>query len=275
MNPLNSGMNPLHHNNANAIFKAPIQEEEDEFIPPAPVQPPPISSNSVKTTKIKTRKKRTRTAGVIYKPRMLDRHSDGMPPPPPKSLPPAPGPSPQQLQNAQIITDLQRMVHELKRENGELQQIRAQYTIVMQHNQQLENENSELKKQAADANDECEEYKSKWEALQHKYDELYTEHNMAMSNYKNWNADMITNWIISLSKDYEQYESVLRTKLNEESLDGACLVTLDKSDLDRFGVKGYKHKTGILQHIKDLAESAGRRLTLQPSIQPEGDTPFM
>ena len=103
----------------------------------------------------------------------------------------------------------QRMVHELKRENNELQMLQTQYRILKERNEQVENENNVLKKQAAEMNQECNEYKSKLYALEIKYDELYRDYNMTMSNYKNWDSDMITNWIMSLSKDYEEYEKRL------------------------------------------------------------------
>ena len=165
------------------------------------------------------------------------------------------------------------MVRELKRENKELQMVQSQYRSLKEHNEKVENENNVLKKQTADLNQKCDEYKSKLHALQIKYDVLYRDYNMTMSNYKNWDSDMITNWIISLSKDYEQYETKLREKLKEESIDGMCLVEVDMDDLHRFGIANYKHKKNILKDIQELKER-GRRWTL---IQQEGNdnTPFM
>ena len=63
---------------------------------------------------------------------------------------------------------------------------------------------------------------------------------------------MIVDWIISLNEDYVKYEDILRVNLNKESLDGSCLVELDKNDLHRFGIDNYKHKSAILKQIKQL-----------------------
>ena len=126
---------------------------------------------------------------------------------------------------------------------------------MLSHNEQVELENVSLRKQAAELNEECQEYKSQLNALQIVYDRLCKSQTLQLDNYRFWNADTITDWIVSLNKDYEMYEDVLRSKLNEESLDGACLAELDKNDLDRFGIKGYKHKSDVLKAIKQLTSN--------------------
>ena len=82
---------------------------------------------------------------------------------------------------------------------------------------------------------------------------MYRKHNIDIKNYQNWNYDNITDWIISLDDGiYEKYEKILREQLKDEEMSGDVLSTLDKNDLGRFGIKNYKHKLAILNHIKKL-----------------------
>ena len=131
------------------------------------------------------------------------------------------------------------------KENEKLQRLQLE-------KETIQNENNMLKKQAADINEECKEYKMQLDQLQNKYDELYRRTHIDTNNYRNWDANTITDWIVGLDKEYQGYEEILRMNLNQESLDGSCLAELDKNDLHRFGIKGYKHKSGILRHIKQL-----------------------
>ena len=108
-----------------------------------------------------------------------------------------------------------------------------------------------LKEKLNKANEECKEYKLQLNELKGKYDKLYRKV-IDKNNYEKWNADMITNWIISLGQEYEPYEKLLRMNLKKESLDGSCLKELDKNDLHRFGVENFKHKSAILRHIQQL-----------------------
>eukprot|EP01084_Bolivina_argentea_P057690 105393_1 len=80
--------------------------------------------------------------------------------------------------------------------------------------------------------------------------------------YKMWDADNITDWIISLNGEYRKYKHALRHKLREEEVDGSVLHGVDKTDLDRFGIKSFKHKLEIMKHINELVNSSDDETTL-------------
>eukprot|EP01084_Bolivina_argentea_P094423 169750_1 len=73
-------------------------------------------------------------------------------------------------------------------------------------------------------------------------------------DYKNWDSDMVANWIISLDKQYKKYKDTLYANLKQEDVDGSSLMYLDKNDLHRFGIMSIKHKVTIMQQIKLLTK---------------------
>eukprot|EP01084_Bolivina_argentea_P057691 105395_1 len=84
--------------------------------------------------------------------------------------------------------------------------------------------------------------------------------------YKNWDADNISDWIISLNVGYIMYENILRDKLRREEVDGSVLHEVDKTDLDRFGIKSFKHKLEIMKHINQLVKGSDDESTNQMNL---------
>eukprot|EP01084_Bolivina_argentea_P273950 466783_1 len=115
--------------------------------------------------------------------------------------------------------------------------------LKMYENKMYECEESNLK-----LGEECKEWKS-------KYDELYRIYNIDTKKYRNWNYENITDWILSLHEEYKIYENVLRCKLKQEQLTGLYLCDLTNDDLDRFGIKAFKHKKSIMNEIKKLDDN--------------------
>ena len=54
---------------------------------------------------------------------------------------------------------------------------------------------------------------------------------------------------------YEIYENNLRNKLNDESMNGSFLNEWTTTDLDRFGITSFAHKSSIKEHIEKLTKS--------------------
>ena len=167
----------------------------------------------------------------------------------------------------------------LEKEVKELKVVQSQYMILMEHNQRIESENQSLRKQAADLNEESKEYKSELSEIQMKYqnllNKLKNKKEIDLNSWNQWNADTITDWIVGLSQEYKAYDANLRTKMNEESLNGKNLVDLDRNDLDRFGIKRFQHKLAILEAIKGL--TMGNDNIDSMEIQKEGvnQTPYL
>ena len=126
-------------------------------------------------------------------------------------------------------------------------------------NNELKKENNKIKKENLNLNEECKELKLELNEIKNKYNKLYRKYNIDIKNYKNWDSDKITDWIISLNEDeYGKYENNLRKNLKNESMTGLYLKDLDKNDLHRFGITAFSHKSEIIKQIRKLTSQNNR-----------------
>eukprot|EP01084_Bolivina_argentea_P004646 8821_1 len=123
-----------------------------------------------------------------------------------------------------------------------------QNSSLKRKNDELTKQNNVLTQQNSDLNEECKELKLELEDIKHKYNTLVRQNN----DYTEWDSDDIVNWIMNLDKAFNRYESVLRKTLKDEELTGGDLMYLDKNDLNRFGIKAFKHKQWIMEEIQKL-----------------------
>eukprot|EP01084_Bolivina_argentea_P214195 363686_1 len=79
-----------------------------------------------------------------------------------------------------------------------------------------------------------------------------------INNYHQWNPNQvqkyITEWII-LRHEFSQYRNTLIKMLSEEEVDGECLKAVEISDINRWGIKNFKHSKELLKHIKILSDN--------------------
>eukprot|EP01083_Nonionella_stella_P173106 596161_1 len=120
--------------------------------------------------------------------------------------------------------------------------------------QQFENKNIELENQYQETEQKYNDLQQNMK-LKSEYDKLRQEINGDVRFYRKWNHDNIATWIVSLGQEFKVYESCLREKLNEEAVEGEDLAHLSTTDLDRFGIKKFKHKRMIVERIKSLIQS--------------------
>ena len=129
------------------------------------------------------------------------------------------------------------------------------YTTAIQElqrkNAQLQQKNMELNEEQKEMNMELNELRD----IKDKYDKLLRKSRLDESQYMIWDGNTITDWMMTLSDEYQRYEAVLRKTLKEEEVDGSLLPDLDKNDLHRFGIKVLKHKIGIIKEIQRLSSS--------------------
>eukprot|EP01084_Bolivina_argentea_P057161 104491_1 len=138
------------------------------------------------------------------------------------------------------------------RESGKAnEELKEENVNLKQHIIGLRNENNILTKQNIDLNEECKELKIELKDIKQKHIELVRE-NSLHSDYKTWDYNTVTDWIIGLNESFIGYEKVLRRTLKEEQLSGGDLVHLDRNDLNRFGIKVFKHKQQIMEEIQKL-----------------------
>eukprot|EP01083_Nonionella_stella_P283326 964237_1 len=121
--------------------------------------------------------------------------------------------------------------------------------------QQLQNTNIELENQYQEMEQKYNDLQQQNMKLKSEYDKLRQEINGDVRFYRKWNHDNIATWIVSLSQEFKVYESCLREKLKEEAVEGEDLAHLSTTDLDRFGIKKFKHKRMIVERIKSLIQS--------------------
>eukprot|EP01083_Nonionella_stella_P056783 149337_1 len=121
--------------------------------------------------------------------------------------------------------------------------------------QQLQNTNIELENQYQEMEQKYNDLQQQNMKLKSEYDKLREQINGDVRFYRKWNHDNIATWIVSLSQEFKVYESCLREKLKEEAVEGEDLAHLSTTDLDRFGIKKFKHKRMIVERIKSLIQS--------------------
>eukprot|EP01084_Bolivina_argentea_P115886 206002_1 len=125
------------------------------------------------------------------------------------------------------------------------------FSVIVNHLKNKKQAYDHLQNKFSDLQGDYKYLHAQHEDINCKYDHI-NKWVIENTDYRKWDSDIITNWIISLHKDYEQYETSLREKLREEQLTGTDVAYIDKNDLDRFGVKTFKHKREIITHIQKL-----------------------
>ena len=149
------------------------------------------------------------------------------------------------LQQQVLQEKIESIEEDRKREKIQTESYKNENAVMKQEIEALNKNNLDL-------SDECKELKHDLMDVKAKYNQLLRKNNIKESEYKEWDSDIITDWIIGLNQEYEQYEQVLRKCLMEESVDGNILNELDKNDLHRLGVKSLKHKNEIIKNIQRI-----------------------
>eukprot|EP01084_Bolivina_argentea_P259756 438424_1 len=146
-----------------------------------------------------------------------------------------------------------------KQIRSEKQQLQTIVDDILSNQSKLQTENNKLKTQNNILMDECKELHLQLNETKKKYKQLAKQIGPDVNNYKKWDHDNIADWILCLHDDYVKYEQVLRKKLKEESMTGDFLHELDKTDLDRFGIKSFRDKSVIMEHIQTLTSKQGQQ----------------
>eukprot|EP01084_Bolivina_argentea_P214194 363682_1 len=71
--------------------------------------------------------------------------------------------------------------------------------------------------------------------------------------YENFKMELLNNLICQFT--LEQYRNTLIKMLSEEEVDGECLKAVEISDINRWGIKNFKHSKELLKHIKILSDN--------------------
>ena len=80
-----------------------------------------------------------------------------------------------------------------------------------------------------------------------------------IKNYLNWNDEDILSWIMSLDNGlFNMYEDILRESLREEAVTGKDLNRVEPLDIKCWGIKDFRHKKSLYQHIQSLITTEGK-----------------
>eukprot|EP01084_Bolivina_argentea_P214196 363687_1 len=98
--------------------------------------------------------------------------------------------------------------------------------------------------------------------IEQKNDDMIVEQHehieLDINNYHQWNSNQvqkyIVKWIISCD-EFSEYRNTLIKHLSEEEVDGECLKAVEISDINRWGIKNFKHSKELLKHIKILSDN--------------------
>eukprot|EP01083_Nonionella_stella_P126425 382661_1 len=154
--------------------------------------------------------------------------------------------------------DLRKQIYEMSSDmelnTGIINSLNEQIETVRKEKVELLQRYDEVNETNIKLNEECKELQTNLTEMTNKYNALFRKTNIDETNYTNWDAENVADWIINLDSKYEKYEETLRVKLNEEGVDGSLLPDLDKSDLHRFGITLLKDKNAILKQIKRVTD---------------------
>eukprot|EP01084_Bolivina_argentea_P108561 194014_1 len=102
-------------------------------------------------------------------------------------------------------------------------------------------------------NEECKETKLELFEVKKELNKLKRLKNIDLTNYLNWTADDIVDWISTLEKGkYEKYEDELRVKFNEECVDGNAIQYINTLELKGWGVAHFMDRTNLHKHFRQL-----------------------
>ena len=126
--------------------------------------------------------------------------------------------------------------------------------------------------------------KQRYEVMEMKYNDLERKYQNAMrkcdeDDYKLWNVSDVVDWIIRLDfVRYNKYKQVLMQNMTAEQFDGSCLDDIEKNDLHRLGITGFKDKKDIFDRIQGLISMNNKttpNITAIEGMQNDNNTPFM
>eukprot|EP01084_Bolivina_argentea_P261448 441815_1 len=87
--------------------------------------------------------------------------------------------------------------------------------------------------------------------MEYKYNKLLEQNKKF--GFKLWNANDITNWIISIdTMRFNKYYNVLLQNMTNECIDGTCLADLTRDELKGLGITHFKDRVIIFDAIQQL-----------------------
>eukprot|EP01083_Nonionella_stella_P050277 133770_1 len=104
----------------------------------------------------------------------------------------------------------------------------------------MENEKKEMEMRMDEMNKQIKDLKAK---------------SLDFNNYKEWNAEEVFLWIMSLDDGkYKQYHDSLRNELEIQKITGKDLSDMDVNDLKGLGIVEYQHKKSLIKSIQQLVD---------------------
>ena len=72
-------------------------------------------------------------------------------------------------------------------------------------------------------------------------------------DYKLWTVSEVVDWIVGLNKaKYSKYKEDLIRNMKNEQFNGSYLEDVEKNDLHRLGITGFKDKKDIFNCLQEL-----------------------
>eukprot|EP01084_Bolivina_argentea_P268764 456597_1 len=156
------------------------------------------------------------------------------------------------IMNEKLQNDVIKAVEKSSKMQNENVPINNKVTEYVQQNSLLQSEICKLKKVVEELQNEKKDMEMEIIELKKENSRLKLK-NLDPNEYQNWSTEQVVYWIISLDNgSYKQYGNILTKSLSEENIDGECLSEIDSVDIKIWGIKDYRHRKAIYNHIKLL-----------------------
>eukprot|EP01083_Nonionella_stella_P189411 700341_1 len=99
--------------------------------------------------------------------------------------------------------------------------------------------------------DQCHRIRIKTDAvaMRRNTDDIHLD----VSKYRTWSQDDVLHWILGLeSGKYIQYDNLLIEAFKEMLVNGQDLESIEKADIEAWGIKHFKDRTSLFWHIQKL-----------------------
>ena len=154
-------------------------------------------------------------------------------------------------------------VEELRVQNEEYREkislLAASQSTVEQQIENLQAENQRLIAMLAARDAERKIFQVQIDALKQQIDDM---NRIDPSAFMHWDSGSIARWICALENGrYKKYHSSLSAVLQESEMVGSDLLHVNQQDIKEWGIKSFKDKKCLLDHIEKLIVQYGVRGT--------------
>ena len=110
-----------------------------------------------------------------------------------------------------------------------------------------------LQQDLAGVEEECKELKIENIEIKKELNKIKKLKNIDITRYKEWNADEVVDWIISLRDgQFIKYEAQLRQAFVSEGVNGSSIDMIDKTELKNWGIQSFIDRGTLFKDLNAL-----------------------